>query len=560
MNIVIFLNAEHQRKYVDVLNNAMAGSPGVKVQAVEISTDDRSESATKTSLWERLIELKPFRLIAMPFGAVFYIPYAVLMKLLELYRIHLHRHWRWMVHSALRPVRHYDLHLKLRGIGSRLRRRLSYIKARISPGVAVLKILTRTPRFYLWRFWWPPTRAFLSRRRRDALNYLRRRSSVFAVLSEFRWKLYLNDQLFSLRPDLIVLLEDNAEGLTGLVSHIAKKRRIPYVILPNYIPNPAEPARYYFNNPLHSAATLSGRLVRFFAPRWVLEYHGKHLLRLPRYAFFARWIRGQHCPQPWILNAGYTDAIFLESKASLKHYEYLGFKPEKLRVIGGAVEDELYAIHLEKEQQRKTLDERYGLDPAKPLIVCGFPPNQYSAVAEGFEFKTYDELCQAWFSVLAAATDRANVIVVRHPRTKADVLSKYATGSVKIAAESLETILPVADVYIACISTTIRWALALAIPVINYDTYKYDYGDFSSAKACFEVSNIDDFRNKVEEVLRSGELDRLSAIASADADEWGLMDGNFKNRLRDSLLEIRTKYQGFPKSTHPEGYQLPRIN
>lgn len=549
MNIVIFLNAAHQRKYVDVLNSAMAGSRDVRVQALDISTDDTIESAAKKSLPAKLMSFRPFRLVAKFIGAAFYVPYAGFMKLREQYRLHIHKYPRQTVRFSIRRLQRHAGYLELRKQASGLRRRLSRVNAGISRGFAAV-----------WRNLIRPGVRFLFRLLIGALNYFRSRSILYVLLSEYRWQRHLEDRLFSLQPDLIVLLEDNAEGLTGLVSHAARKRKVPYVILPDYIPNPAEPARYYFNNPLHSADTLPGKLVRLFAPRWILEYGGKRLLRLPGNAIVVRSMRGQHCPQPWILNAGYTDAILLESKASLKHYEDLGFKPGKLRVIGGAVEDGLHAIHLDKDQRRKALDTKYKLDPTKPLVVCGFPPDQYTAATEGFEFKTYDALCRNWFAALAAVSGRANVLVVRHPRMKASVLPRYATDGVQIATETLESILPVADIYVACISTTIRWALALAIPVINYDTYRYDYGDFSNARACAEVTSLDAFRAELDRVLQPGELERLKGVASENADDWGFVDGKFRTRLRDCLLEIRNTYKGRPEATHRKSYRLPEMN
>ena len=502
------------------------------------------------------MSFKGVRLVATFIGAVLYIPYAGIRKLHEQYRLHIHRHLRQVARSAVRRARHHALYPKLRGMASGMRKRLSGMKHVVSRVVSLLLFLPRATARYLWSHGLRAALRFVYRRLAGALNFYRRRSILYTALSEYRWQRYLDKRLFSLQPDLVVLLEDNAEGLSGLVSHASRKHNIPYVILPDYIPNPAEPARYYFNNPLHSADTRLGRLVRLFAPQWILEYDGKRLLRLPGNAIIVRLMRGQQCPQPWILNAGYTDAILLESKASLKHYEHLGFKPEKLRVIGGAVEDGLHAIHLEKDQRRKALNSKYKLDPAKPLIVCGFPPDQYTAATEGFEFKTYDDLCRNWFAALTAVSDRANVIVVRHPRTKASALSRYATGGVQIATETLESILPVSDLYVACISTTIRWALALAIPVINYDTYRYDYGDFSQAKGSSEVTNLDAFREELERMLQPGELARLSALERENADEWGFVDGRFRTRLRDSLLEIRNTYKGAPSSTHRKGYRL----
>jgi hypothetical protein len=557
LNIVIFLNAAHQRRYVDILNSALSGLKDVRVLAVDTSADkELSQEAAQQSLIARVMSLKAVQLVAIFIGATFYIPYAGIRMLQELYRRHIDRHLRQVARSVVRGMRHRALCLPVRTIVAMLQKSLAGMKRSISHGISLLSSPPRAAARYIWYHGARSALGFIYRHLACALRTYRRRSFLYSAFSEVRWQRYLDKRLFSLKPDLVVLLEDNAEGLTGLVSHGSRRRSIPCVILPDYLPNPAEPARYYFNDPLHSADTLPGRLARRFAPEWMLEYDGKRLLRLPANAIMVQLMRGRQSPQPWILNAGYTDAILVESKASLRHYGHLGFKLEKLRVIGGAIDDMLHAIQIERDQRRQELNSKYEFDPAKPLIVCSFPPDQYTAATEGFEFKTYGDLCRAWFEALAGVSGRTNIIVVRHPRTKASELSRYATGGVQIATETLESILPVADLYVACISTTIRWALALAIPVINYDTYRYDYGDFSKANACSEVTRFDAFREELERMLQPGELNRLSVVAREDANEWGSVDGKFRTRLRGSLLEICDTYKGPSGSTHREGFRL----
>lgn len=76
---------------------------------------------------------------------------------------------------------------------------------------------------------------------------------------------------------------------------------------------------------------------------------------------------------------------------------------------------------------------------------------------------------------------------------------------------------PVADLYFGCIST-MCWALVLAIPVINFNTYRYGCGDFSLAKGSTEVTDIDRFIADLDALLTPGAVDDLKAAASADSD------------------------------------------
>ncbi len=166
MKIVVFVDAPHQRKYVDVLSRATSRLADTRVEAVDVCAVPTS-SATED---------------------------------------HRGRNWKWIV---WRNVRHLI-----------------------------------------------PARRRLKRAMSSVIRWIRKRSFLYAILSERRWQRQLEASLFSVEPDLIVLLEDNAQGLTGLVSHAARMRKIPYVVLPDYIPKPSRTGQILFltTRPIQRAA------------------------------------------------------------------------------------------------------------------------------------------------------------------------------------------------------------------------------------------------------------------------------------------------------------------
>ena len=50
----------------------------------------------------------------------------------------------------------------------------------------------------------------------------------------------------------------------------------------------------------------------------------------------------------------------------------------------------------------------------------------------------------------------------------------------RIAARKTSELVPLCDLYVASVSSTIRWAIACGKPVVNYDVYRYRYTDFIS--------------------------------------------------------------------------------
>ena len=498
MKIVVFFDAVHQRKYFDVVRETMGEDEDVIVEAAGVTAMDDSSNGSVAQRKRSYVDL-------------------------------------------LRPLhqRASTLHFQVGRKAQTFLRKCPFLA-------------------FVGRYVWSGARRLLRAIHSIkciAFNFFHR-SIVRVYFSDRKWRSHIKSRVFSRNPDLLIILEDNAQGLSGLVSYIARTRGIPYVILPDFIPNPAEPARYYYNNPNHRGDTIAGRLLRYLEPKWVIQYEGKSILRLPVQEILVQRLNGQKCIQPWILNAGYAEAVFLDSKSALQHYQKLGFRKEKLRVIGGAIEDTLYATHLERLKHRDLLNVKHSLDPEKPLIICGFPPDQYSAATDRFEFASYAEMCSNWFRVLDTVTDRANILVVPHPRLDVNLIASFCSDKIKLVEERLESILPLADLYVASISTTIRWALGLGIPVINYDSYRYHYGDFSEASGIIEMDRASDFADALVKTLSPARLSNLKALAETDSANWGKVDGGFRARLRKNLLEIYRNYEGVAKSTHEPNYRL----
>lgn len=339
------------------------------------------------------------------------------------------------------------------------------------------------------------------------------------------------------RPQVIVVMEDNAEGLTGVMTFAARRAGIPFIVLPDYIPNPIEPATYYRDSREHQVRTLLDWLVATAYPKWVYAHNDRRMIRLPATTILAYHLLGCDPPAPWILNSGYAKAIALDSTAMLTHYLSLGFRQSKLRVIGTAQDDRLHARFCQREELRATLMRDLNLSPDRPLVLCAFPPDQYaSSDASSFEYPTYADLVEAWFAELAAISGKANVIVRPHPRTAPGLLEQACPPGVHVIWTPTEDLIPICDLYVASVSTTIRWALGLGLPVLNYDCYRYAYGDFAAAKGVMECSGRPAFSANLQALADSS--DALAANARADREAWGQVDGKYARRLRHLLEEV----------------------
>jgi hypothetical protein len=242
-------------------------------------------------------------------------------------------------------------------------------------------------------------------------------------------------------------------------------------------------------------------------------------------------------PAPWILNSGYANAIALDSGAMLSHYRSLGFLKSKLRVIGTAQDDRLHARFSERAALRAALAQDLDLPADRPFVLCAFPPDQYaSSDTSAFEYPSYAELVEGWFAELAAISRKANVIVRPHPRTVQGVLEQACPPGIRVVWTPTEDLIPICDLYVASVSTTIRWALGLGLPVLNYDCYRYGYGDFAMAQGVLECTDRSAFSANLQAL--AGGSDALAARARSDREAWGRVDGKYAKRLRHLLEEV----------------------
>jgi hypothetical protein len=385
--------------------------------------------------------------------------------------------------------------------------------------------------------------------------------TLFAHLKETRalkgeFATLLSDQA----PDALVLFEDNVGGWTRIIAGAAVDQQIAYFVLPLTIPNPKEPAAFYRGQSGHM---ISGALARSVAtrwPKWTYEHEGMTMLRLPPPDILSMHFLRLDPPQPWVLNSGSAEAICIESEAMLRHYRALGFAEGQLVVTGSLVDDTLDAVYRERQARREALLTEHGLDAGRPLFVVGFPPDQYTSPdTSPFEFESFEELIEGWRAALAPVLPHANVVVKPHPRLPTWRLGSLKAAGLIVTTAPTEELVPLADVYIASISATIRWALALGVPVVNYDCYRYRYGDFDAAAGLATIEQLPEFQSAVM-ALAADPAHRaaMSARQAADARNWGVIDGHFGDRLLHLLHErVRIRESGTPPARQFDQDVLP---
>jgi hypothetical protein len=173
------------------------------------------------------------------------------------------------------------------------------------------------------------------------------------------------------------------------------------------------------------------------------------------------------------------------------------------------------------------------------MLLTALPPD-FLYVTGGrpqCDFQQYDSLVNFWIHTLA---DQAafNVVVALHPSVKIQTMRHIESTNVRIASRRTADLIPLADLYVACVSSTIRWAIACGKPVINYDIYRYRYTDFAGVGGVASTEEQSAFRSLVERL--TGEPSALAELRQrqeAEAPQWGLLDGRCSERILTLLAK-----------------------
>ena len=406
----------------------------------------------------------------------------------------------------------------------------------------------RVNRFYQWR----NQASFRAVRARDARLYrLRNRylvarntavARVQALINKMPVNQYLafirahnngfDRMILESRPDVVFLLENNVETTTHLLTTRLKGSGIKSVVVPFTIPNPDEAAQFYKAD---TSRRINGPLSKLAAsafPDWTYEFEGRTMLRMPPGKVITFEALGLSDAMPWYPNSGAVDRILVESPAMQHLYEGLRFPAEQLACVGDAVDATLQLRRRERARLSGDFHDAFGLVPGRPVVLCAFPPDQFGSASDDFEYASYEDMIIGWTGLLNELSRIANVVIRPHPRVDPELLRVHCAPGVVISDAPTAELVPLCDIYLACISATIRWALSVGIPVVNYDSYRYRYDDYDNSKAILNVETLEACRAVMLELITDySAFETLESLAQSDMAFWGLQRGTFGSNL-----------------------------
>lgn len=343
------------------------------------------------------------------------------------------------------------------------------------------------------------------------------------------------DWLVRLGIDAVVLAEDNVERDSyGWIAG-AKRRGIKTVVSSYGTISDKEAVSAYRSSASHALSAAQATLIRQYFPQWLAEGDGFAITRLPFAEAIARELTDTAPFNPWLVNAGHADAIAVESAAMQQAYLKFGFQDANLKTIGHPLQDSLAVVACERLERRAALFAQYNLPPNRPLAVVAMPPNQLSSRSS--VYRVYADLIYA-FACLPRELAGVNVVVSPHPNISSEGRSLIRDTGVVLIETTVADLLPLADMYIASVSSTIKWALACGIPVINYDCFGYGYSDFEGVPQVENVNDENSYRELLHRLSSTEEQITFKKLAKNNANHWGGIDGMALSRLVDLCFRV----------------------
>ncbi len=254
-------------------------------------------------------------------------------------------------------------------------------------------------------------------------------------------------------------------------------------------------------------------------------------------------LSGSTPPRPWYPDSGWVDIMAVESEAVRSYFTEQQVEPEKIRVLGSAALDGMYCDAGRRATIRQGIMNEWGFVDNKRLVYCAIPPPIGTAPQALFP---NDDLILENFIAPLLDLGGCNIIFGLHPKDIGRQSPLFERPDVHVHYGRVTDYLPALDAYVACISATIRWAIALGIPVINFDIFGMHYDDYAMASSVKTVYSMKDYVEALARLNDAVEFQSWKNDAERNAPLWGNPDGKFLDRFIHLVQEVSASDESAP--------------
>jgi len=381
------------------------------------------------------------------------------------------------------------------------------------------------------------------------LNSLIRKFGIYEVVYQYVLLVCRRrcvDQLLRCHTPVAVVLGGDMVGYdTSVWVKVSHNRMIPVTIVSSTMSNGLEQAEIYYDNARHGMGLMINRYAASRYPNWVIKHKGRVLLREKGARVLVMEYLGLAPKKPWIFNSSEADAIAIESDAMKEYYMEAGLESHRLVITGSPSDDAMASILEANCDYREKLLLSLNLSLDKPILLTALPPD-FLYVSGGrpqCDFSSYNDLVRFWIATIAESPG-FNKIISLHPSVDPESMRFLESDDVRIATSPVAELIPLCDIYVASVSSTIRWAIACGKPVINYDVYRYRYNDYNGVAGVLATEEQQEFVTVVQAMTYNAKYRNLKLSEQVSVSRhWGRLDGKSGYRVLELIHKLVEQYE-----------------
>lgn len=341
--------------------------------------------------------------------------------------------------------------------------------------------------------------------------------------------------------EILVLSIDIQPYDTSIFIKAAHSKKIPAVVAVSCTRLLEETRAVYSEDSSLSLSKWANYVTGKIYPKWCAEYKGKKFLMLNPGKIIAKELLNLAPSLPWIDGSSNADAVLAENEKFYKEGLSVGLSKERVFLTGQTVHDDMATILSEAELHRSKLYQQLNLSQGKPMILTSLIPD-YGRERPNIQFKSYEECIEFWIKTLAAVKDR-NVVVCLHPSMKYEDFIYLERWGAKLSQVSVANLMPLCEIFVTSVSSTMSYAIACGKPVVNFDAFLYRNTMFQGEAGIITVEDKSKFVSIIGKLTQDRKFyNEVAGNQAVSAHRWGILDGKVTNRIISIFDMVCKKY------------------
>ena len=284
-------------------------------------------------------------------------------------------------------------------------------------------------------------------------------------------------------------------------------------------------------------------LLQKHAPEWLKQGNFKNATWHQCEYILAMVSVGIKIKNAWVIHGGVSDLLCAENNVALRQYENEGIPVNKTKLTGSPYCDVMAKAIADTPAIKNCFLQPRKIEPNCTRLLISWPPSYHETYPERNEFDSFMEMSRAVFEFYLSLKNTKLTMSI-HPACGSEIKALCQELGIAISDRYIISLIPQHDVFTTYFSSTIRWALACGLPVINYDAYRINLPAYNEAAAFTNAQTFDEYCHNIKKITDDNDFyEQMSKLQIANAQEWGKVDGQSIQRIFteiDHLKDERT--------------------